>query len=136
MDSLLTVVKKYKEFLLYVIFGALTTLVNFVTYYIFYNILTFSNVASTIISWVFSVIFAYVTNKLFVFKSRSFKPGLVIRETASFFSARALTGVFDVAFMYIMVDLLSFNGGLCKLLSNVFVVILNYIFSKVWIFKK
>lgn len=136
MDSLLTVVKKYKEFLLYVIFGALTTLVNFVTYYIFYNILTFSNVASTIISWVFSVIFAYVTNKLFVFESCSFKPALVIRETASFFSARALTGVLDVAFMYITVDLLSFNGGLCKLLSNVFVVILNYIFSKLWIFKK
>lgn len=136
MQRLFSLINKYKEFLLYVLFGSLTTLVNFVTYYLFYNILFFSNVTSTIISWFFSVVFAFITNKLFVFESRSFKMNVVLREAVAFFSARVVSGVLDVAFMYLTVDLLTLNGSLCKLVSNVFVIILNYIFSKLWIFKK
>ena len=136
MQSLIRLIKKYKEFLLYVGFGALTTLVNFVAYYLFYNMLNVSNVLSTIISWVFSVIFAFVTNKLFVFESRSFKASVFIREAAAFFSARVISGALDVGFMYLTVDMLLLNGSLCKLASNVIVIILNYFFSKVWIFKK
>ncbi len=136
MQSLITLIKKYKEILLYLIFGALTTLVNFVTYFLFYNMLFFSNVSSTIISWVFSVIFAYITNKLFVFESRSFKADILLKEAFAFFAARAFSGVLDVAFMYFTVDVLLFDGNICKIVSNVFVIILNYIFSKLWIFKK
>ena len=136
MQRIIFLIKKYKEILLYLIFGALTTLVNFVTYFLFYNMLNVSNVSSTIISWVFSVIFAYITNKLFVFDSRSFKANILFREALTFFSARFISGALDVAFMYLTVDVLLLNGSLCKLASNVFVVILNYIFSKIWIFKK
>ena len=136
MQSLISLIKKYKEFLLYIGFGALTTLVNFVTYYLFYNMLNVSNVLSTIISWVFSVIFAYVTNKLFVFESRSFKASVLMREAIAFFSARAISGALDVGFMCLTVDILLLNGNICKIVSNVFVIILNYIFSKLWIFKK
>ena len=136
MSNIFALIKKYKELLLYLIFGALTTLVNFITYYLFYNMLFCGNVPSTIVSWLFSVLFAFVTNKLFVFESRSFKARVVLNEAVTFFSARILTGALDVAFMYVAVDLLLLNGSLCKLLSNVFVVVLNYIFSKLWIFKK
>ena len=136
MNKLIALAKKHKEILLYLIFGALTTLVNFVTYFLFYNMLNVSNVSSTIISWAFSVIFAYITNKLFVFESKSFKANVIFREALTFFSARVISGVLDVGFMYLTVDLLLLNGSLCKLASNVFVIILNYIFSKLWIFKK
>jgi len=128
--------KKHKEFLLYAFFGILTTLVNIVSYYLLYNMLFIKNVPAVIISWALSVAFAFFTNKLFVFESRSFKLSIVLRESATFFSARLFTGILDVIIMYIAVDLLLLDSLFWKIVSNVIVVILNYILSKIWIFKK
>lgn len=128
--------KNYKSIVLYLIFGALTTLVNVAVYYLCYNIAQIGNVASVIIAWVLSVAFAYITNKLFVFESRSFEKSVFIPEVLSFVGCRVLTGALDVAIMYIAVDLLSGNSLIWKVLSNIIVIILNFIASKILIFKK
>lgn len=126
---------KYKVQINYVVFGVVTTAVNVAVYYIFYNKLYVGNIASTIIAWLLSVITAYITNKIWVFESKSFKPAVLLKEMGSFFACRFLTGVFDVGIMWLGVDLLHFNSTVIKILSNVIVIVLNYIVSKLIIFK-
>lgn len=127
--------EKYKSQILYIFFGAITTFINIISYYVSFNVLGISNVVSTIIAWVFAVIFAFITNKIWVFDSKSWEPEIAIKELISFISVRLLTGLFDLAIMYIGVDVLKFNGMIMKILSNVFVLIANYIGSKLFIFK-
>lgn len=127
---------KYKEVILYLFFGGLTTLVNIVSYAVFARILHMDTVAGTSMAWLISVIFAYITNKIFVFESRTDTFVLLVKECVSFFGCRLATGVMDVAIMYLSVDLMHFNDIFMKIISNVFVVILNYIFSKLFIFKR
>ena len=126
---------KYKSFIMYMIFGVLTTVINLLTYYICFNILRIPNVASTIIAWILAVSFAFVTNKIWVFDSKSFDGKILSHEIPTFFGARIATGVLDVVIMYIAVDVLSWNSTVWKLVSNIIVIILNYIASKFVIFK-
>lgn len=127
---------KYRGAILYIFFGGITTLINIISYYISYKILNIPNVPSTIIAWVLSVIFAFITNKIWVFESKSWKREVALKELISFISVRLLTGAIDLAFMYITVDLLKYNEILMKIVSNVFVLISNYIGSKLFIFRK
>lgn len=127
---------KYKEILLYLLFGGLTTLVNIVVYLLCDDGFHWGTVASTIIAWFLSVVFAFVTNKLFVFESRSAALKTVFFEAVSFFGCRLFSGVLDLGIMWLTVDLLHWNNLLMKVLSNILVIILNYIFSKLLIFRK
>lgn len=127
---------KYKSFIMYAIFGVLTTLVNLVSYYLFYNLIGISNVPSTIVAWVLAVAFAFITNKLWVFDSKSFDGRTLAHEIPTFFGARLATGILDVVIMYLAVDVLNMNSTIWKLISNIIVIILNYIASKLVIFKK
>ncbi len=127
--------EKYKSVIMYLIFGALTTLVSVVTYALCYKVLFLPNTVSTIISWVVSVTFAFVTNKFFVFESKSREKKTVLREAASFYGCRALTGVLELVLMFLLVDILKFDGILMKILVNIIVIILNYVASKLVIFK-
>lgn len=127
---------KYKEVILYLVFGGLTTLVNIVTYAVFAYVFCTGTVISTAGAWLISVIFAYITNKIFVFESRTDTFALLFKECVSFFGCRLATGIMDVVVMYVSVDLLHFNDIIMKIVSNVLVVVLNYIFSKLFIFKK
>jgi len=129
-------IKKYKDLLLYIFFGGCITVVNVASYYVSYILFTIPNVPSTIIAWIFAVIFAYITNKLWVFNSKSFHATTLKHEIPTFLGARILTGILDVVIMYITVDVLQMNATIWKLISNVLVVILNYIASKLVIFKK
>ena len=122
-----------REIFLYVVFGALTTLINIVSYSLLYYSFGVSNTLSTIISWVLSVVFAYVTNKIWVFESKNKS---TIKEAAEFFLSRLSTGLFDLLVMYIFVELLMLEGGIIKVISNVLVIILNYLLSKLFVFKK
>lgn len=124
--------KKSKEIFFYLLFGALTTAVNIISFYLL-DLMQFHTAVSTALAWLISVIFAFVTNKLYVFESRN---NGFIKELISFFGCRIFTGVLDLGIMLLFVDVLSFNSLLIKILSNVLVVILNYIFSKFLIFKK
>lgn len=127
---------KYKGFIFYAFFGVCTTLINMGTYYLLYNVASFHNVVSTVIAWFVAIVFAFITNKLFVFDSKSFKMKVFLYELVSFFLSRLATGVLDVVIMYVAVDVLSLNEMLFKLLSNVIVIIINYILSKLVIFRK
>lgn len=126
---------KYKEFLVYAFFGVCTTLINWGSYYLCYNIFHIPNVAATIIAWILAVIFAFITNKIWVFDSKSFKKSVVFRELLTFFVSRIATGVLDVAIMYFAVDAFAMNSTVWKLISNVLVIIINYVLSKLVIFK-
>ncbi len=130
---------KYKEIIMYLIVGVITTVFSWVTYAVFVRVMPL--VAANALSWFVTVLFAYVTNKLFVFESRSWRWELVAKEAAAFFGSRAATGVFEVvaqpAFYYIGLDqpVLHVKGLLAKILTSVIVMVLNYICSKLFVFR-
>ena len=128
--------QKSKPIILYGFFGVLTTLVNVAVYYLFYERMGLPNLTSTVIAWFFAVLFAFVTNKVFVFDSKSWKHQLVIPEVLKFFGCRLGTGVIEVGMMVIFVDMFHFNGTIMKLITNFIVIVLNYILSKLVIFRK
>ena len=136
MEILINLVRKQRTVIAYLFFGVLTTAINIVSYGTACNVLGISNVISTCLAWVLSVLFAYVTNKIWVFDSKTIQLSVILPELASFFGARAFTGLLDLAIMYIGVDVLRENNMLIKVGSNVIVVILNYILSKMVVFRK
>ena len=136
MEFIKQLVVRYKAFLVYVIFGVFTTVVNIVTYNICYNSLEISNTLSNIAAWILAVTFAYLTNKVWVFGSVSWRWEVLKKEIPTFISCRLATGVLDIVIMYICVDIMGWHALLMKIISNVLVIILNYVFSKLVIFKK
>lgn len=128
--------RAHQEGMRYLIFGALTTLVNIIAYAVFYYILHISNAASNIIAWILGATFAYITNKLYVFNSKVSNIKELIKEAIYFYGCRLLTLVIDEGIMIITVDKWGWNAFLMKILANVIVIILNFIFSKILIFKK
>lgn len=129
-------IKKYAVTVKYIFFGGLTTLVNMLAYSLCYDLFQVANTLSTVIAWVLSVAFAFVTNKLFVFGSRRTKPREIFAEAFDFTVCRIVTGLLELGIMYLSVDILGNNGTVMKLLTNVIVIVLNYIASKLIIFKK
>jgi len=129
-------ITKYKEIIMYLVFGILTTLVNIVSYYLLTRFGNMEEYTSNIIAWILSVLFAFITNKLFVFESKDKSFNVILKESLSFFSFRLISLGIDMAAMYVMISLLRFNDILAKIIANIIVIILNYIFSKLFIFKK
>ena len=127
---------KYKDLIPYVIFGVLTTAVNVAVYALCARIFGLSTVVSTVIAWVAAVLFAYITNRKWVFHSKATGAAAILKEIASFFICRLLTGILDVGIMKLFVDILGFDDVIVKAASNVIVIILNYVASKLVIFKK
>lgn len=125
-----------KETISYLFFGVLTTIVDTISFYII-NIMLGKDfyVATTVISWILAVLFAFVTNKLWVFNSHSFAPAVVMKELIAFVAARLLTLGMTIVWMIVTVEFFHFDEFIAKLLSAIFVVILNYVFSKLFIFK-
>ena len=137
MKKIIELYKKYKEIVNYLIFGGLSTLVNFVSYYIFARTLNIDEVISSGLSWFCAVLFAYVTNKLFVFETKKTNKKEVIKEMLSFFLARVISGALcDVGTFALMVKVLGINDIIAKLVTQVMVIIVNYLFSKLIVFKK
>lgn len=131
--------KKYHEIILYVIFGVLTTLVSFVTYFLF-RLVFHSTTLPVICSWVCAVVFAYVTNRVWVFKSKTYTFFPILREIIYFFAMRLLGLFIDMGIMYVLVDLPGLVNTwyefMVKCISTVVIVILNYAFSKMFVFKR
>ncbi|MDO5860150.1 GtrA family protein [Methanobrevibacter sp.] len=122
-----------RELVLYVVFGAMTFFVNLISYFFFANILGINYLVSNAIAWFLSVLFAYVTNRTWVFESRS--PD-ILKEMALFFGGRIFSGVVDMVLMYTFIDVLVFNDFISKIVVQVIVIVLNYVFSKLIVFKK
>ena len=128
---------KYKEIINYLFFGGCTTVVNFISYYIPSNLLGIDEIVSNMIAWVVSVLFAYITNKIFVFESKDKNIKKNIKELISFVTARLLTGALcDIGLFALMVKVLKLNDIIAKITTQVVVVVANYIISKLVIFKK
>ncbi|HFL2572294.1 TPA: GtrA family protein [Clostridioides difficile] len=130
------ILKKHKETILYLFFGAFTTLVNIVSYLFFTRVISFNFMVANTLAWILAVLFAYVTNKFFVFDSKRIELRFLFREFLSFVSFRLLSGVIEMVIMYIMIDLFFVNDVIVKVFTNIVVIILNYLFSKMIIFKK
>lgn len=125
-------IKIDRELILYVVFGAFTFLVNLISYFFFANLLGINYLVSNAIAWFLSVLFAYVTNRIWVFESKS--PN-ILKEMSLFFGGRIFSGVVDMLLMYTFIDLLVFDSTISKIVVQIIVIILNYIFSKLIVFK-
>lgn len=130
-----TVLKKYKELILYGFWGVMTTLVNYVVYFVCLRFLSINYLISNVVSWICAVTFAYITNKIFVFNSKDWSPGKIKGEAIQFFLGRLLSLVVETVMLYVLVDGLSFSSEIMKVLTNLVVIAINYFISKFMIFK-
>ena len=135
-EKLKKLLHKHYDILVYLVFGVLTTAVNYIVYLPCYNLLHLSATASNVIAWAAAVAFAYVTNKPFVFHSHDWSAGTVIPELTKFIGTRLGSGGLETLVLLVFVDLLQGNGNVWKLLTCVLVVVLNYIGSKLLVFRK
>lgn len=131
--NLFNILVKYKSLLFYAFFGVLTTVINVAAYALCAHSFRLSTIVSTILAWIVAVLFAYFTNRKYVFESKSNK---ILKEIFSFIACRLLTGFLDLGIMYYFVDKLRYNDTLIKILSNIIVIVVNYVASKLIIFKK
>ena len=136
MEKIRKIIDKYWDVLSYLFFGVLTTVVNYLVYLPCYNLLNLSASVSNAIAWVVAVAFAYLTNKPWVFKSHDWSRQTVIPELTKFVGCRVGSGVLETGIIFLTVDLLGWNGNIMKLVTSVLVVILNYIGSKLLVFRK
>ena len=135
LEKLKALYTRYRDVIPYLFFGVCTTLVNMAAYWASAYPLGLSVAASTVIAWILAVLFAYVTNRRWVFRSSARTAAEIAREMASFFSCRLATGLLDLGCMFLFVDVLGWNDILIKALDNVLVVVLNYVASKLLIFR-
>lgn len=136
MKQLMQLYRKYQDILAYLIFGGLTTVVNLVVFYVTVTLWGWNYQVGNVWAWFLSVLFAYVTNRVWVFHSHFTTVKALLNEAVSFFLARGATLVMDMAIMWIGVSLLQQNEMLTKLIDQVVVVLANYFFSKWFVFKK
>lgn len=128
--------KKNKEIINYLIFGGLTTLVSILIYALFAKIFLINYLISNVLSWIIAVMFAFITNKLYVFESKSKDKKIVFKEITNFFFFRIVSLIIEIIIMYVFVDLLSIDDLITKIIAQIIVILSNYIFSKVFVFKK
>ena len=136
METMKSLFLKYKELILYVFFGGLTTLVNWGSYWVLADVFHVPYLWATAIAQILSILFAYVTNRVWVFESRAKGFTAVFWEMVRFFGCRGASFVLDLVCMRVGVGGLHINDKVMKLLSNVIVIIVNYVFSKVFVFRK
>lgn len=137
---ILQLIKKYRHILLYLFFGATTTAVNWCIYALTHDLLGMT--AANACAWLGAVVYAFVTNKLFVFESKSMKAGVLLAEGAKFFASRVFSGVVEVLLptglfaVGLNQDLFGLEGGIAKALVSVLVIVMNYVLSRFLVFSK
>ena len=136
MDRVKAFMHKYRDMIVYLIFGILTTVVDYLVFIPCYQWLGFTATLSNIIAWTAAVTFAYLTNKPFVFRNYDWSRKTVISELTKFIGCRIGTGAIETTVLFISVDMLHWHGVLMKVVASVMVVSVNYFASKWLIFKK
>lgn len=126
-----SIIEKFREISSYLIFGVFTTLINIFVFFIFNNLLSLNYLIANVFAWFLSVLFAYITNRRYVFKGHKMN---TIKTMFTFFLSRLTTLVLDMFLMFIMIDTLSLKEMYAKITIQVVVVILNYVFSKMFVF--
>ena len=128
--------EKYWDVITYLVFGVLTTVVNYLVYLPCLYWLGMDAWLSNAIAWVVAVAFAFVTNKPIVFKSHDWSAKVVWPELTKFVSCRVGSGILETGIIWLCVDMLGWDGMIMKLITAVLVIVLNYIGSKIFVFKK
>lgn len=136
MNKLGSILEKHKEQIRYLFFGVLTTIVSYGTYIYFTRYLRIDIGISNILSWITSVIFAYITNKLYVFQVNYSNKIYIIKEFLLFILSRIFSGIVDTGLLLFFVHIIGINDLVSKVINGVIVVIINYILSKFIIFKE
>ena len=130
MAKIFNIYEKYKEIILYIIFGGLTTFVNFVIYFLFTNLFSINYLFSNLLAWIGAVIFAFFTNKKYVFNANNTKLLNYIKEFVMFTSSRGFSFLVETFLLFLGVEIVKLNDGVVKIAVAVIVVILNYFFTK------
>lgn len=136
IEKLRSLIEKYWDVLSYLFFGVLTTVVNYLIYLPVYNFCGLSAALSNMIAWVGAVIFAFLTNKPFVFHSHDWSAKTVVPELTKFVSCRIASGVLETVILFLAVDCMNWDGNIWKLVTQVLVIIINYVGSKLLVFRK
>ena len=126
--------RKHKEVLLYLFFGVLTTLISWGVFYLFHYPLGVNELAANILSWIMAVLFAFLTNRAFVFSFA--EKGNFFFQMLRFFASRLTTLGVEEVILFVFVTTLQYDAMLIKIFGNVVVLILNYVFSKIFVFRK
>ena len=134
--KILDLYKKYEEIINYIIVGGMTTVISILSYYLIRIILSANtdlNIQiSTVLSWIFAVTFAYFANRIFVFKSNNSKS----KESIKFVTSRIMSLLIEMLVMFLLTGIFKINDKIAKILVQFIIVILNYLFSKIFVFKK
>lgn len=125
---------RYQELISYVVVGGLTTLVNFVIYFPLSRLVHY--LIATSVAWAGAVVFAFFANKVFVFEDERWDRAYLLRQAASFTAMRLLSWGLEVLIMWVFVEHLGLNSDVTKIAAQILVIMLNYIFSKLLIFRK
>ena len=136
IQKLRSIMVKYWDILTYLVFGVLTTVVNYAVYLPVYNFCGISAAVSNMIAWVVAVAFAFLTNKPFVFHSHDWSAQTVLPELTKFVSCRMASGALETVILFLSVDCMNWNGNIWKLVTQVLVIIINYVGSKLLVFRK
>lgn len=136
MEFAIKMYKKYKEAIDYLFWGGVAFVLSMVLFYLFANVMNIYEQIANILSWIICVIFTYFTNRIFVFQSKVKGIKNVFHEFKDFVTARLLTLVLENAILFVMIDLLTINNMISKLVGQFVVIVSNYFLSKLWIFKK
>lgn len=135
MGKMISLFNKYKEMILYIVFGGLTTLVNFIVFFSL-DIFEINYLLRNAIAIIISIIFAYITNKIYVFITESNSIKSIVIEFLKFIGCRGFSALCDMFCMYIIISLMHLGEIFAKIATGIIVIILNYVFSKYFIFKK
>lgn len=128
--------KKHEEGMNYLFWGGVAFVLSIVLFHLFANVMKLYEQIANVWSWVICVIFTYITNRIFVFKSKTRGIKKIFKEFKDFILARVLTLVMENAILFVMIDLLTINNMIAKLTGQFIVIVSNYVLSKLWIFKK
>lgn len=136
MFEIKEVIRRYKDIIPYLFFGVCTTLVNVIVYWACSHLFELNTMISTVIAWMVAVFFAYITNKKWVFRSTATSCLEIVKEIICFFGCRIATGIIDWLCMYFFVVVLVFDDLVVKVFANILVIVLNYVASRVFVFRK
>lgn len=136
IEKCMTLYKKYQELILYVVSGGITTLVNWGCYFVLTRVFDVNYLVANVVAWALAVISAFIINKAVVFRDGVIVVKTILLQFLSFAAFRVFSGAVETGALYVSVDIMGWNDSIMKIAVSVFVVIVNYIFSKLVVFRK
>lgn len=135
MEKLLALAKQYRSVIVYLVLGGMTTVVNMAVYCVCYEVWGIGSDPATVLAWIVAVVFAFLTNKPWAFDSHDWSPKTVLPEAGRFLECRVGTGIMELLMMHVAVEMLGWPAIPMKLLVGVIVVVLNYVGSRLMVFR-